>query len=208
MMLISCPRIIFSAVCCSLSNVVFSQLEPILALRMNDFFLTSVQTGAVLAIAPFIYIFGTLLTPCLPQWIDKRVTLMSSTILMGVFCFFIGPSQLLGMPETLNLCLFGLFTSSVFLAPMVIPVLPEMIEASKEAFPHQNIKTTNNYASALFNTGLGLGTCIGPLYGAMMEELTNFRLTEDYLGVFLIAFGVLYFTCAGGLKAFRNTFGK
>ena len=177
MMLISCPRILFGALSCCLSNVVFSQLEPILALRMNDFNLSSVQTGAVLAVLPFIYIFGTLLVPCLPSWIDKRVTLMLSNVLMGVFTFFIGPSQLLGMPETLSLCLFGLLTAAVFLAPMVIPVLPEMIDASKEAFPNQNIKSTNNYASALFNTGLGLGTCIGPLYGAMMAEWKNFRLT-------------------------------
>ena len=63
---------------------------------------------------------------------------MLSNTLMGVFCFFIGPSQLLGMPETLSLCLFGITTMSVFLAPMVIPALPEMIDASKEAFPNQN----------------------------------------------------------------------
>ena len=81
------------------------------------------------------------------------------------------------MPETLSICLFGLLTSATCLAPMVIPVLPEMMDASKEAFPNQNIKETNNYASALFNTGLGLGTCIGPLYGAMVAEWTNFRLT-------------------------------
>ena len=131
---------------------------------------------------------------------------MTSNLLMGVFCFLIGPSVIFGLPETLALSIVGLTTSAVFLAPMVIPALPEMIEASKEKYPNQNKQTTNNYASALFNTGLGLGTCIGPLYGAMMYEKTNFRLTEDVLGILLIGFAVIYFGCAGGFFAFSQTF--
>ena len=103
---------------------------------MTFYELNPVQTGVVLSISSFIYIFGTLLTPCLPSWIDKRVTLMLSGLLMGVFCFLIGPSQIFGLPETLGLSISGLTLTGVLLAPMVIPVLPEMIEASKEKFPN------------------------------------------------------------------------
>ena len=159
-----------------------------------------------MSINSFIYIFGTLLTPCIPEWIDKRVTLMSSSVLMGVFCFLIGPSQIFGLPETLGISVTGLITTAIFLAPMIIPVLPEMIDASKEKFPNQNKQTTKNYLSALFNTGLGMGTCVGPLYGAMMYEKTNFRLTEDVLGLIIFTFGIIYFGSAGGYSAFSNTF--
>ena len=169
------------------------------------FSLSKLETGIVLAIFPFIYIFGTLLTPCIPARIDKRVTLMSSCVLMGVFNFLIGPSQIFGLPETLALSIIGLITSAIFLAPMVIPALPEMIEASKVDFPNQNKQTTNNYISAIFNAGLGLGCCIGPLYGAMTYEKLNFRLTEDILGVTLIVFSIIYFASAGGYSAFSQT---
>ena len=40
--LLKCPRILFSFTCCALSNVVFANVEPIMAIRMLDFNLTSV----------------------------------------------------------------------------------------------------------------------------------------------------------------------
>ena len=128
--LLKCPRIVFAAISCCLSNVVFSAMEPVLALRMVDFSLTSVQTGVILSIFPLVYIFGTLLTPCIPARVDKRVTLMSSALLMGIFNVFIGPSQMFALPETLVLVVIGLVMSGSCMAPMTIPVLPEMIDAS------------------------------------------------------------------------------
>ena len=90
--LLKCPRIVFAAISCCLSSVVFATMEPILALRMADFSLTTIETGLILSIFPIVYIFGTLLTPCIPSSIDKRVTLIVSSLLMGVFNFFMGPS--------------------------------------------------------------------------------------------------------------------
>ena len=60
--------------------------------------------------------------------------------------------------------------------------------------------------SAIFNTALGLGTCIGPLYGATAYEQLNFRLTCDILALFVLTFGIAYFACAGGRQAFSRTF--
>ena len=104
------------------------------------------------------------------------------------------------------LVVIGLVMSGSFMAPMTIPVLPEMIEASKKDFPNSNARTTNNYVSAIFNTALGLGTCIGPFYGAMTNEKLNFRLTCDFMALFVVAFSIAYFACAGGLEAFSRTF--
>ena len=127
---------------------------------------------------------------------------------MGIFCFLIGPSQILALPETLFFTITGLTMTGVFLAPMIIPVLPEMIEAANKSFPDKNKHTRNNYASGLFNTGLGLGTCIGPLYGAMTYERLNFRLTEDILALIILVFTVAYFFSAGGYSAFSRSFNR
>ena len=132
---------------------------------------------------------------------------MSSALLMGIFNVFIGPSQILALPETLVLVVIGLVMSGSCMAPMTIPVLPEMIEASQEKFPSQNARVTNNYVGAIFNTALGLGTCIGPLYGATAYERLNFRLTCDILALFVLTFGIAYFACADGRRAFSRTFG-
>ena len=88
----------------------------------------------------------------------------------------------------------GLFTVSMY-----IPALPEFITATEEKYPNQNSKTTKNYAGALFNQGLALGQILGPIYGATMVEMTNFRFTEDVLGLALIIFAICYFGFANGL---------
>ena len=105
---------------------------------MVDFSLTSVETGCVLSILAVVYIIGTLLTPFIPNWIEKRVTLISACFLMGLFNFLIGPSQIFGLPESLLLVVIGLATSGSCMAPMLIPAMPEMMAAAKEKFPTTN----------------------------------------------------------------------
>lgn len=81
-----------------------------------------------MSIYAFVYIFGTLLTPQLPEKISKRFTLQSSAFLLGLFMLVIGPSAALPfVPETLNSLIFGLFLTATLLAPLIIPALPEMI---------------------------------------------------------------------------------
>ena len=75
-------------VCC----IVYGQLEPILSLRLLDYDLTDTQTGLIFGIEPFTYCLGTVLTPLIvPKWVDYRVTMISSLILLGVTTAFLGP---------------------------------------------------------------------------------------------------------------------
>ena len=59
----------------------------------------------------------------------------------------------------------------------------------------------------MFNTSIGLGLCIGPLYGAMMVEKLNFRLTLDILALTILTFAIIYYAFAGGYEAFSKSFG-
>lgn len=85
-----------------------------------------------MSIYGFVYIIGTLLVPHIPARFTKQFTLMSSCFMMGIFLFLVGPSKLMGFNESLTLILIGLFTTANFLAPLVIPVLPEMLDAIKD----------------------------------------------------------------------------
>ena len=96
---------------------------------------------------------------------------------MGIFFFLVGPSSILGFDDSLTLMIVGLFLTAQFLAPLCIPVLPEVIAATQEKFPHCDQKTAGNYTAALFNAGLGLGQILGPLYGASMYAAKGFRVT-------------------------------
>ena len=190
----------------TLGNFVFAEFEPILALRLKDYNASTIQTGMCLSIYGFVYIIGTIAMPYVPERISKRFILMFSCFFMGIFLFLVGPSQLLGFRESLLTMVIGLFLTANFLAPLAIPVLPEMQEATMEKFPNFDSQQIGNYNGALFSSFLGLGQVLGPLFGASTYAALNFRLTQDIMALICIVFAVLYFFCADGKSAIIETF--
>ena len=153
-----------------------------------------------------MYIIGTFLTPYIPDRIEKRFTLIVSCFLMGVCLFFVGPSKLFGLEESLTLMIIGLFLTANFLAPTVIPVLPEILAAVEEKVDKSEMQKAGDYSGALLNTALGLGQVLGPLMGASFYAQWGFRTTEDIIALLCITLSILYFTFAGGYTAFKQTF--
>ena len=90
---------------------------------------------------------------------------------------------------------------------MIIPVLPELVRVAKDSFPEHDEVSINHLSGALLSTFLGLGQCLGPIYGAAMNARVDFRLTEDYLAIFCIVFACLYFYFCDGRQAFAKTCG-
>ena len=78
-----------------------------------------------LSIYGFVYMIGSILTPLLPEWIEKRFTLIVSSFGIGLFLFFVGPSYIFGFNESLTFLISGLFLTAIFLGPLATPVLPE-----------------------------------------------------------------------------------
>lgn len=65
--------------------------------------------------------------------------MMLSALLMGLFLFIVGPSQILGFNnESMTLLIVGLVITANFLAPLAIPALPEMMDAVKDKYPGCN----------------------------------------------------------------------
>ena len=58
------------------------------------------------------------------------------------------------------------------------------------------------------SSSLGLGQCLGPLYGATVYAMTNFRTTEDIMAIIAIVFSIIYFLVADGKGAIKETFRK
>ena len=133
--LLSTPKIFFALMAGMLGNLVFAHFEPILALRLKDYDASTFKTGMCLSIYGFVYVIGTVLVANLPPRINKRFTMIVSSFGMGIFLFLVGPSQLIGFQESLLIMIIGLFLTANFLAPLAIPVLPEIIEVTQEKFP-------------------------------------------------------------------------
>ena len=67
-----------------------------------------------------------------PKWMARRFTMIISCVFLGIATFFNGPSLLTGMPDKLFLIVIGQALSGIFMAFLIIPVLPEMITAANK----------------------------------------------------------------------------
>ena len=67
-----------------------------------------------------------------------------------------------------------------------------MVETANKYYPNQQLKV-NNMSSGIFNTFLGLGEVIGPLFGAAMCEKISFRKTSDTIALICVAYALIFF---------------
>ena len=88
---------------------------------------------------------------------------------------------------------------------MIVPGLPEMVEATIPQYPGQE-REVNNLSSGIYNSFLGFGQVIAPAFGSFLTERIGFRLTSDSVAIICFVFAFLYFALAGGPEAFKNSF--
>ena len=65
----------------------------------------------------------------------------------------------------IGLCLMGLGCGMI-----IIPVLPDMIEATEERYPGIDMEGLHNSISGLFIAAQGLGETLGPVMGSVLEH--------------------------------------
>ena len=87
---------------------------------------------------------------------------------------------------------------------MMIPGLPEMVESTLDLYPGQE-RDVNNLSSGIYNSFLGFGQVIAPIYGSFVTEAVGFRMASDIVALICLFFGVAYFVVAGGAEAFKKT---
>lgn len=125
-----------AALASALCYFTYSFMEPILAERLVEFDLSTMQIGAFFAILPVFYIPSSIAVQYVPRKWDKRFTIIMSGFFTGVAFVFVGPSELLGLPDTLILMGVGQALVGVFTAFMMIPGLPEMVESTIPLYPN------------------------------------------------------------------------
>ena len=83
--------------------------------------------------------------------------------------------------------------------------LIEMTETGEEKFP-KFTKEVANLSASIFNSSLGVGYLIAPLYGSSLTQYYGFRLTMDITAGIDLTFAIAYLLCAGGISAFVETY--
>ena len=89
----------------------------------------------------------------------------------------------------------------LMLAMQLIPGLPEMVEGSLVHYPTQE-RDVKNMSSAIFNSFLGVGQVIAPLYGSTLNQYIGFKHTTTLSAALDFVFAIVFFIFAGGFTAF------
>ena len=100
-------RFTLAALSSALCYFVYSFQEPILAPRLNELHLNSMQIGWFFAILPIFYIPSTILVQYLPKQFEKRIPIFVAAVGLFIAFLFAGPSQFLSFPESIMLMGIG-----------------------------------------------------------------------------------------------------
>ena len=184
-------------------TIVYGALEPVLSLRILDYNVTDSQTGLIFGVEPLTYALSTIIIPYIvPKWVEARVTLITALVLLGVSTALVGPFF---EEKNMVVMLIGLGLSGFMMGFLIIPNMPEMMKATKEAHPNCDLDHANSLLSGMLNAGFGIGQAVGPLLGAYLYQATNFRMAMNIIAIICIGYAFLYLVCAKGCQAYLLT---
>ena len=103
----SSTRYVFAATAGGLAYSHFCIMEPILAQRLVEHNLSTMQIGLFFSIFPLFYIINGMLMPLVPKKIDKRARMITAAVIYCIGCLCIGPSLLLEFPNSLAIMGIG-----------------------------------------------------------------------------------------------------
>ena len=177
-------------------------MEPVLALRVMDFNISSFWLGIFFSLNAITYTLACFAVSWLTDKFENKFLIVVGMLWAGFNMFLVGPSPLL--PDNLLLMWIGQFLNGGFSILFLITCLPEMIKDASKLYPDQIMEVTD-ISSAVFNFMLGFGQMLGPLYGSFVTGYFGFRAWADSVAWILICFSLAYFTLWNGIDAFKNT---
>lgn len=107
-------------------------LMPILSIRLKEFEYSTVYIGLAFAIPTLCYAIASTCVFQITKALSKRTTIFMGLFLMSLSLFMIGPSTLIGFVKEDTMILIGLGIMGVGAGMIIIPVMPEMIEAIEQ----------------------------------------------------------------------------
>jgi MFS family permease len=196
-------KIFFGCFSGCLAYFSYSEQEPILALRLQELDLGSNEMGLFFSILPICYLISGLAVQFIPRSIDSRIILVYACLIDCVSLLLIGPSKVLEFPEKVYLIGIGQFLCGNAIAVLNVLSLPEMIRQANLVFPGQE-DSVSNYCSGIFNSCLGIGQILGPLFGSNVTVALGFRYTQDIVALINFCYGILYFSLAAGYEGCKK----
>ena len=193
---------VFTAVAAFFSYFQSWYLEPVLALRITEFGVSSLFIGFFFALSPITYVMVSANISWFTDRFDNKVLIYWGLVLWGISQFLVGPSMIL--PNSLWIMCVGQLLMGGFSVFFLITCLPEMIRDAVEGHPHKKLEATD-ISAGVFNCMLGSGQMLGPIYGSLIKNHFSFRVLTDSVAWMLLCFGLAYFITWDGYYAFKHS---
>jgi predicted MFS family arabinose efflux permease len=114
----------------TLAIICLTFVDPVLGVQLQTMGMSDDNVGIAFAVMGLGFSFGAPTAGYLCGKMHKTWVLQIGLVLLGFSELLVGPSPLLGFQPYIWLMLIGLFFSEYFAAFNLIPVVPEIIEAS------------------------------------------------------------------------------
>ena len=200
------PIFFITSLATFLSYFWWCYIEPVMSLRLDEFNLSSFWIGVFFSISSLMYTISSLLISWFTSKINNKLLIFLGMFFNGISHFLVGPSPYL--PDSLILMIVGQVLHGFSVTFFLITCLPVMINDAVEGYPKQKNEATD-ISSGIFNSMLGIGQMLGPIYGSNITNAFNFRLCADSVGAINIVYSVIFFitwkTCSKSEKNLKKS---
>jgi len=173
-------------------------------LHLEKFGYKAVFIGFAFAIPTLIYASTSPLIYVLTSRLKKSAVIFLGYGILTLGLLFVGPSKLLGLYNSPAFIILGLAIMGFGCGLIIIPVMPEMIEAVEQAYPNIEQDELHNNISGLFIAFQGIGETAGPILGSVLDDMYGFRTANDVMGSTVFTFMILFFLFCGRMKMFKT----
>jgi MFS family permease len=199
--LIITPTFILAGMGGLFSMLIFSYMEPVLAFRLQEFKINPVLIGIFFSIQPVSYVVLSFGITILTGKFANRGIMMTGAFLGFFGLMLVGPSHYL--PDRIEIMCIGQLAIGALGLFLMVPAIPEMINAAGKLYPHKIIEITD-ISAGVFNCFLGTGQVIGPIIGSTLTALTDFRTCSDIIGMIWMGYFAIYFIFGNGFSLLRS----
>jgi MFS family permease len=201
-------RILYAGINQTINVIVFTVGQPLFGPRLEDAYgLSDFVIGVMFAIPAVSYVItGTIIFPLIAKKFEPRTSMIFGFIVLGLTCFILGPSNLLGFPDkSLTLMIMGLTILGVGAAFTIIPIIPEMLDTVDGKYLEYKGEISDNF-SAIFNCAGGLGQIVGPSFSGLLKNQLGFAWTFDIVALIVFSHLLAYILICGGFASIARSF--
>ena len=177
----------------ALAAVIFTlYIEALLALVLhNSYNLPDAWIGVFFLLSAGTYVIAAPLSSLLTKYSSRRTVILISFILMIVQNACLGPSSLLGLPDSLILVTIGTLFVGLNVCSAMVPILSELIEILKDLQKYDPSQISD-MSAALFNSMFNLGNLLAPLIAGALYDAKGYKFATDTMMISATVYTIFF----------------